>query len=59
MAGKDWLESYRKCNAKLSLQKPENTIAARSFGFNKKAVNEFVQNLENILVKWRSHNKFQ
>ncbi|CAB3235439.1 unnamed protein product [Arctia plantaginis] len=38
MAGKDWMECYRKRNENLSLRKPENTSAARSYGFNKTAV---------------------
>ncbi|XP_022909090.1 uncharacterized protein [Onthophagus taurus] len=51
MAGKDWLACYRKRNANLSLRKPENTSAARSFGFNKSAVGEFFENLEQVLQK--------
>ncbi|KAF2897733.1 hypothetical protein ILUMI_08442 [Ignelater luminosus] len=35
MAEKDWLESYRKRNTNLSLRKPKNTSAVRSYGFNK------------------------
>ncbi|KAL3287276.1 hypothetical protein HHI36_001752, partial [Cryptolaemus montrouzieri] len=35
------------------LRKPEDTTAARLFGFNKMAVNDFLQNLENI---YRKHN---
>lgn len=53
MAGADWLASFRKRHTNLSLRKPENTSAARSFGFNKTAVNDFFQNLENV---YRKHN---
>lgn len=53
MAGKDWLASYRKRNTNLSLRKPENTSAARSFGFNKTAVNDFYQNIEKIFGKYK------
>ncbi|XP_022834564.1 uncharacterized protein LOC111362220 [Spodoptera litura] len=53
MAGADWLASFRKRHQNLSLRKPENTSAARSFGFNKTAVNDFFQNLENV---YRKHN---
>ncbi|XP_044762023.1 uncharacterized protein LOC123319221 [Coccinella septempunctata] len=53
MAGTDWLASFRKRHKNLSLRKPENTSAARSFGFNKTAVNDFFQNLENV---YRKHN---
>lgn len=52
MAGADWLASFRKRHKNLSLRKPENTSAARSFGFNKTAVNDFFQNLENIYRKY-------
>ena len=51
MAGADWLASFRKRHKNLSLRKPENTSAARSFGFNKTAVNDFFQNLENLYCK--------
>ena len=53
MAGANWLASFRKRHKNLSLRKPENTSAARSFCFNKTAVNDFLQNLENI---YRKHN---
>lgn len=52
VAGKDWLDSCRRRNANLSLRKPENTSAARSYGFNKTAVNELYENLEKILTKY-------
>lgn len=52
MAGANWLASFRKRHKNLSLRKPENTSAARSFGFNKTAVNDFFQNLENIYRKY-------
>ncbi|KOB63948.1 Jerky protein [Operophtera brumata] len=51
MAGKEWLDSFSRRNAILSMRKPENTSAARSYGFNKTAVNDFFENLEKILVK--------
>ncbi|KAG7300114.1 hypothetical protein JYU34_015655 [Plutella xylostella] len=52
MAGKDWLDSFRRRNTNLSLRKPENTSAARSYGFNKTAVNDFFGNLEKVLTKY-------
>lgn len=52
MAGKEWLDSYRRRNTNLSLRKPENTSAAWSYGFNKTAVNDFYENLEKILTKY-------
>lgn len=53
MAGKEWLDSYRRRKPNLSLRKPENTSAARSFGFNKTAVNNFYENLEKVLTKYK------
>lgn len=53
MAGKEWLDSYRRRNANLSLRKPENTSAARSFGFNKTAVNDFFRNLQEVYTKYK------
>ncbi|XP_047123036.1 uncharacterized protein LOC124806312 [Hydra vulgaris] len=52
MAGKEWLDSYRRRHTNLSLRKPESTSAARSFGFNKTAVTDFYANLEKILRKY-------
>lgn len=51
-AGKDWAIAFRKRNEKLSLRKPENTSAARSFAFNKTAVAEFFDNYERILTRY-------
>lgn len=49
MAGKEWLDSYPRRNASISLRKPENKSAARSSGFNRAAVTEFYENLEKVL----------
>ncbi|KAH9643097.1 hypothetical protein HF086_008813 [Spodoptera exigua] len=53
MAGKEWLDSFRRRNGNLSLRKPENTSAARSFAFNKTAVTDFYNNLEKVLTKYK------
>ncbi|KAG5882844.1 hypothetical protein JTB14_022355 [Gonioctena quinquepunctata] len=53
MAGKEWLDSFRRRNVNLSLRKPENTSAARSYGFNKTAVSDFYENLEKVLLKYK------
>ncbi|KAG5874217.1 hypothetical protein JTB14_019192 [Gonioctena quinquepunctata] len=48
MAGKEWMYGFRRRNPELSLRKPENTSAARSFGFNKTSVTEFYTNLKAV-----------
>lgn len=50
-AGKDWLISFRSRHPQMSLRKPENTSAARSFGFNRLVVNDFYNLLESILLR--------
>lgn len=52
-AGVDWLEKFRNRHPDISLRKPENNSAARSFGFNKTAVNEFYDLLESLLVRFK------
>lgn len=52
-AGIDWAKGFRKRNGTLSLRKPENTSAARAFGFNKTAVTEFFENYESVLTKYK------
>lgn len=49
MAGKEWMYGFRRRNSELSLRKPENTSAARSFAFNKTSVTEFYTNLKTVL----------
>lgn len=51
-AGKDWAAGFRKRNPELSLRKPENTSAARSFAFNKAAVAQFHDNYERIMRQY-------
>lgn len=51
MAGLEWMRKYRERNANLSLRKPENTSAARSFAFNKTAVQQFYNNLGDVLQR--------
>lgn len=53
MAGKEWVDSFRRRNTNLRLRKPENTSAARSYGFNRTAVEEFYSNLESVYVKYQ------
>lgn len=52
-AGKDWAAGFRNRNQELSLRKPENTSAARSFAFNKTAVAEFFDNFERIMLRYK------
>lgn len=51
MAGEDWLESFPKRNSNLGLRKPKMTSGARSFSFNKTALNEFFLILETVYSK--------
>ncbi|CAF4937022.1 unnamed protein product [Pieris macdunnoughi] len=51
MAGKEWLYGFRRRNPELSLRKPENTSAARSFAFNKISVTEFYTNLKTVFER--------
>ncbi|KAG5874499.1 hypothetical protein JTB14_009240 [Gonioctena quinquepunctata] len=53
IAGIDWMSSFRTRNKNLSLRKPENTSAARSFGFNWIAINEFFENYRAVLTKYQ------
>uniref|UniRef100_A0A336MLY5 CSON003630 protein n=1 Tax=Culicoides sonorensis TaxID=179676 RepID=A0A336MLY5_CULSO len=49
----DWLYNFRKRHPSMSLRKPENTSAARSYGFSKHAVNEFYDLLGSVLEQKR------
>ncbi|KAG5893403.1 hypothetical protein JTB14_038064 [Gonioctena quinquepunctata] len=51
LAGIDWLTGFRKRNPNINLRKPENTILARSFSFNKSAVDEFYANYGILLAR--------
>lgn len=48
----DWDSGFRIRNKNMSLWKPENTSAGRSFSFNKTAVYEFYGNLEDLLKRY-------
>ncbi|KAK6973257.1 tigger transposable element-derived protein 6, partial [Biomphalaria glabrata] len=50
MAGKDWFRDFKKRH-NLSLRQPEATSLARSTGFNKIAVTDFLTNLKASLQK--------
>lgn len=51
MAGREWMCGFCRRNPELSLRKPENTSAARSFAFNKTSVTEFYTNLKTVLER--------
>lgn len=52
-AGVDWMISFRRRHLTISLRTPENTSAARSFGFSSTAVNEFFDLLQSILNRYQ------
>lgn len=54
LAGKDWMRSFmRRYN--LPVRKTEHTSAARAKSFNKQAVIEFFNLLDDILKKHKFH----
>lgn len=57
MAGLDWIQGFLRRNNTLSLRKPENTSLARSTGFNRIAVEEFFNNLSEMLLKYNFEPK--
>lgn len=52
MAGKDWLYGFFQRFPQLSIRKPENTSAVRARGFNKAAVSEFFNILQDVMKKY-------
>lgn len=50
-AGIDWMNGFRLRHPEMSLRKPENTSAARSYGFNKTVVTEFQDLLASVMQK--------
>ncbi|KAF2890152.1 hypothetical protein ILUMI_16021 [Ignelater luminosus] len=54
-AGPDWLKGCLKRNTNISVCKPESTSINRIEGFNKKEVELFYKNLEELMVK----NKYE
>ena len=49
MAGRDFVESFLKRNASLSLRKPEGVSLNRVFGLNKKSVEQYFSNLKLLI----------
>ncbi|XP_055918448.1 uncharacterized protein LOC129950541 [Eupeodes corollae] len=52
IAGEDWANNFLKRNATISLRKPEATSAARAMGFNRVAVANFYNLLEECIEKY-------
>ena len=51
--GKDWYYSYMKRFPDLSIRKAEGTSLARAMAFNRTTVNEFYDNLETVMNKFK------
>lgn len=51
LAGKDWLRGFLSRHPQLSLKKPEHTSTSRAYGFNRQAVMEFYDILEEAVTK--------
>lgn len=52
IAGREWLNGFRKRFPSLSLRKPEPTSLGRATSFNKSNVMKFFENLKNILSRY-------
>lgn len=52
MAGKDWLDGFRRRNANLSFRSPEGTSLGRATAFNRTTVSEYFDNIESIMKKY-------
>lgn len=51
MAGHDWYKNFLRRNNGISLRKPESTSVNRITAFNKTEVNQYFQNLSNVIDK--------
>lgn len=51
IAGYDWFRGFMNRNKCLSIRQPEATSIARSTAFNKETVRQFMDNLEEVLVR--------
>ena len=49
--GREWMKSFMTRNSQLTLRKPEATSLVRAGAFNRHNVNEFFQNLSDVLKK--------
>lgn len=47
------MNKFRARHCEISLRKPENTFATRSFGFSRSAVNEFYDLLQSLLDRFK------
>ncbi|KAI4466102.1 hypothetical protein MML48_3g00007082 [Holotrichia oblita] len=51
--GKEWLMSFMKRHADLSLQKPESTSLSRSMAFNKPVIDDFFNKYGSVLESFK------
>lgn len=52
-AGLDWMKGFMNRHKKLSLRKPENTSMARATAFNRTNVEEFHENLKDVIERYK------